>query len=273
MSRVIEAQIITTTHIDSHGERISREEMIALFNRRSPHRAMGDNHNLSKLPIGRSFNDRLEELPDGELAWKVDIEVFDEEAFGQFGGFSIAFTRRHVRLGKGEVVAKLTLNARQFDFDGAVEEVNRSIARRHVVEVVEKVEKADVVTIAIIAIASFIGVEVAGGFFKAIGASLFEAAKKLRRKDTPAAATEVHFHLHLQSERKIPMLLLAVDPECTVDDVSGLSESSVLAAVADLVPLNQLGRAVAVVHPGGNVDLQYATNEGGEIVYRKDGGA
>ena len=234
---------------------------------------MGENHNLSKLPIARSFNDRLEELPDGELAWKVDIEVFDEQAWAQFGGVSIAFTRRHFRLGKSEPVAKLTLNTRQFDFDIAVEEVNRIIARRHVVEVVEKVEKADVVTVAIIAIASFIGVEIAGGFFKAIGASLFEAAKKLRRKDFPAAATEVHFHLHLQPERKIPMLLLAVDPECTVADINELSESAVLASVTDVVPLDGLGRAVAIVRPGGNVELQYATNENGEIVYRRNGDA
>src|SRR4051794_18990301 len=115
MSRIIEGQTITTTHIDSHGERISREEMTTMFNRRLPYRTMGNNHNLAKLPIARSFNDRLEELPDGELAWKVDVEVFDEDAYAQFGGVSIAFTRRHVRLGRGDAVAKLTLNTRQFD--------------------------------------------------------------------------------------------------------------------------------------------------------------
>jgi hypothetical protein len=273
MSRIIEGQIISTTHIDSHGEQISRDEMIAIFSRRSPHRAMGNNHNLSKLPIARSFNDRLEELPDGELAWKVDVEVFDEQAYEQFGGVSIAFTRRHFRLGKSEPVAKLTLNTRQFDFEVAVEEVNRVIARRFVVEVVEKVEKADLVTVAIIAIASFIGVEIAGGFFQAIGASLFEAAKKLRRKDIPAAATEVHFHLHLASERKIPMLLLAVDPGCTVEDIRNLSERDVLASVTKVVSLNGLERAVAIIRPGGKVELQYATNEEGEIVYRRNGDA
>jgi len=273
MSRIIEGQIISTTHVDSHGERITRDEMIAMFSRRSPHRAMGNNHNLSKLPIARSFNDRLEELTDGELAWKVDVEVFDEQAYAQFGGVSIAFTRRHVRLGKTEPVAKLKLNTRQFDFEAAVDEVNRIVARRHVVEVVEKVEKADVVTVAIIAIASFIGLEIAGGFFKAIGASLFEAARKLRRKDSPAAPTEIHFHLHLQPERKIPMLLLAVDAECTVEDIRKLSETAVLAAVEQVVSLDQLERAVAIVRSGGTIELQYATNEAGEIVYRKSGDA
>jgi hypothetical protein len=278
MGRIVEGQIITTTHVDSHGERLSREEIVAMFSRRSPQRAMGNNHNLARLPIARSFNDRLEELPDGELAWKVDVEVFDEDAFAQFGGVSIAFTRRHVRLGKGDVVAKLTLNTRQFDYEAAVDEVNRTVARRHVVEVVEKVEKADVVTVAIIAITSFVGAEIAGGFFKAIGASLFEAAKKLRRKDIPSgaeapSATVVHFHFHLDAERKTPMLLLAVDPECTVEDIRDLTENAVLDTVSNLVPLNRVGRAAAIIRRGGRVELQYATNENGEIIYRKDGNA
>jgi hypothetical protein len=273
MNRIVEGQIISTTHIDAHGERITRDEMIAMFNRRSPHRAMGNNHNLSKLPIARSFNDRIEELPDGELAWKVDVEVFDEEAFAQFGGVSIAFTRRHFRLGTAEPVARLTLNTRQFDFEAAVEQVDRIVGRRHVIEVVEKVEKAEAVTVAIVAIASFIGVEIAGGFFKAIGASLYDAARKLRRKDSPTEPTEVHFHLHLQTERKLPILLLAVDAECTVEDIHNLSERAVVAAVTAVVPLDQLERAVAIVRPGGTIELQYATNGDGHIVYRRNGDA
>src|ERR1051326_7920546 len=100
MSRIIEGQIISTTHNDSHGDESSRDEMIAIFSRRSPHRAMGNNHNLSKLPIARSFNDRLEELPDGELAWKVDVEVFDEQAYEQFGGVG---DRKSTRLNSSHI--------------------------------------------------------------------------------------------------------------------------------------------------------------------------
>lgn len=269
MSRIIEGQIISTTHVDSHGERIAPEEMIAMFHRGSPRRAMGDNHNLSKLPIARSFNDRLEQLPDGELAWKVDIEVFDEQAYATFGGVSIAFTRRHVRLGKTDPVATITLNTRQFDLEDAVDLVNRVVARGHVVELIEKVEKADVVVVAIIAIASFIGLQVAGGFFNALGAALFEAAKKMRRKDSPTAPTEVHFHLYLRPDSKTPTLLLAVEPECTVEDIQQLSEATLLKVLASL-PVNRLERAVAIVRPGGAIELQYATDLEGEIVYRKN---
>jgi hypothetical protein len=67
------------------------------------------------------------------------------------------------------------------------------------------------------------------------------------------------------------MLLLAVDPECTVGDIRALTENAVLDTVSDLVPLNRVGRAVAIVRRGGRVEFQYATNEDGEIVYRKDG--
>jgi hypothetical protein len=235
MNRVIEGQVITTTHVDSHGECISREEMIALFNSRPPNRLMGNNHDLSKSPVCRSFNDRLEEMSDGELAWKADIEVFDEEAFSKFGGFSIGFTRRHVRFGNGIVEAKVTINTRQFDFETAVAEVEQTVKSRsngdgaeglvrspHVVELVERVEKADEITKAIITISTFVSLNMAGGFFKAIGASLFEAAKRLRRKDAPMAPSEIHFHLHLEPERKIPMVLLVIDPACDVTDVRNL---------------------------------------------------
>jgi len=273
MGRIIDGQTITSTHLDSHGERITREEMFALFNNRPARSPMGDNHNLSRLPVCRSFNDRLEELPDGELAWKVDIEVFDEEAFSKFGGFSIGFTRRHIRFGNGDVEAKLTINTRQFDFEQAAQVVRQVVPRPHVFEVVERIEKADAITVAIIAISTYVALEISGGFFKAIGASLFEAAKKLCRKDVPAAPTEIHYHLHLAPKRVLPIVVLAVDPACELSDVRNVTEESIRKAIQNHVPLQELERAVAAIRPGGEIDLQFVTNQDGEIVYRKNGDA
>jgi len=270
MAKIIEGQTIASTHTDSHGERLSRDELFGLFNGRPPSRSMGDNHDLSKLPICRAFNDRLEELPDGELSWKVDIEVFDEEAFSRFGGFSIGFTRRHVRLGRGDVEAKLTVNTRQFDFETVVQEVSRAVRPRHVVEVVERVEKADVIVAAVVGISAFVATGIAAGFFSSIGESLFEAAKKLRRKDAPSAPTNIHFHLHLHPERKLPMVLLAIHPDCTATDVRNVSERMIHTAIERHLPLNQLERAVLKLLPGGALELEFVTNERGEVVYRKN---
>jgi len=275
MARIIEGQIISTTHVDSHGERITRDEMISLFNGRPPSRSLGINHNLTAAPIARAFNDRLEELADGELAWKVDVEIYDEQAAAQFGGFSIAFTRRHRRLGSGPVVAKITINSRQFDFDAIANGIQHVVPPGQTIEVVERVEKADAITLAIIGIVAFAGGQVAEGFFKAIGATIFDAVKKLHRKDEPAAPVEVHFHWHLEPERKLPVVLLAVDPACNVEDVRRVTDASIRTMITQHVSENSLERAVATIRPGGVLDLQFITGENGEVVYRKssDGAA
>jgi hypothetical protein len=81
VGRVITGQIIASTHLDSTGERLTREELQQLFSQIPQEWVGAVVHDLSRPPITRSFNKRLEELPDGELAITLDIEVLDEEAF------------------------------------------------------------------------------------------------------------------------------------------------------------------------------------------------
>jgi hypothetical protein len=102
MGRVITGQIIASTHLDLIGERLTREELQQLFSQIPQEWVSAVGHDLSRPPIIRGFNKRLEELPDGELAITLDIEVLDEEAFREMGGFSIAFTRETIRFGDGE---------------------------------------------------------------------------------------------------------------------------------------------------------------------------
>ena len=74
------------------------------------------------------FNKRLEVQPDGELAMLLDVEVLNEERFREFGGFSISFSRRKVRIGTGdEFPVRVSINPQQFDFDMSVQELTNSL--------------------------------------------------------------------------------------------------------------------------------------------------
>src|SRR6185503_6976701 len=96
MGQILEGQVIVSTHLDRHGERLSKEELEELFSGMRSQRLLNYNHDPRRPPIARAFNSRLEQLPDGEYAIKADIEVLDEELFPKIGGISIAFTRRSV---------------------------------------------------------------------------------------------------------------------------------------------------------------------------------
>ena len=102
MGRIIRNQLITSTHQDLAGEKLSHELVRSLFKQivRNGLRS-GVEHDLSQSPITRMLDARLEELPDGELAIKLDLEVLDERRYRELGGYSISFTRTTRRYGRG----------------------------------------------------------------------------------------------------------------------------------------------------------------------------
>ena len=143
MARTIRGQSIASTHADALGDRITPEILRELFSQLPDESVQTTNHDLSKPPICRGYNKRLERLPDGELALKLDIEVFDEKAFESMGGFSIAFTHLTVRRGEGEPAIRVLLNPTQFDFRGAAGAITRLWPPSVTIDVTERVEKAD----------------------------------------------------------------------------------------------------------------------------------
>jgi hypothetical protein len=273
MGRIITGQTVAGTSLDSHGDRISPDELRYLFEQWGEDIPAGVAHDLSRPPAFRAFNVRIEALPDGELALKVDLEVLNEEEFANFGGFSIGFTRRHVRFGDGAVEAQISVNSRQFDFEAVVSEVQQVITPPHTIEVVERVEKGDLLTTAIVVIGVWAVSHTLKGFFNAAGGSLFEAVRRLRRKDEPGAPTVVQFHLHLHQERPLPVLILVVDPECTAADVRALNEAATLEMLQTHVVASDLQRAVANLAPGGKVELHVVVDRNDNITYKKEEGA
>jgi hypothetical protein len=85
MGRIIRGQVITSTALDSHGDRLSRETIKKLFQQLPEVWFSFRNHDMSAQPVSRGFNKRLKELPSGELAITLDLEVLDEEAFKSTG--------------------------------------------------------------------------------------------------------------------------------------------------------------------------------------------
>lgn len=106
MREIIRGQVIATTGGGPDTDPIPAHVLRQLFDS-LPDESLGwDNHDPSKPPISRAFNKRLETLPNGNLAIKVDVEVLDKTAFDRMGGFSIAFTRTTWQSYPGEPMAR-----------------------------------------------------------------------------------------------------------------------------------------------------------------------
>lgn len=266
MGKIIRGQVITTTELDLDGEQLSEEEITRLYEGLSDDLPMVVRHDMSTEPIARSFNRRLERLPNGDLAIKVDMEIFNEAEFAKFGGMSIGFSRHYYHVGTGEPLAAITLNTRQFDVNAAAADVQSALDGRFAVLVVERVEKAAVLTTAIIAIASFIAGQTFSGFFNAVGAELYALVKKLRRKDEPDQLSEVHFHLHLHESKPTPVVVLSVDPAATVNDVREINERPILNAISTAGGMDNLQRLVGRLHPAGDVEITYIVDSQGRPI-------
>jgi|GEM_PF-5381214 len=262
MLRVVTDQIIASTSLDSHGERLSEAELTSYFEQMAENSVGVSAHDLSQVPAFRSFNKRLLRTPAGDLAIVVDVEVLDEERYSTFGGYSIAFTRRHWRFGRAPSYPRITINTRQFDFDAVGPRLAESLPRTPF-ELVERVEKIDVATLAIIGIAvgGYLVVKVTAaaissvfaGFFEEAGKDLYHAAKRLPRSDQPNGPIEVQFHLHLHEPPRRPAIIISADPRCTENDVAAVGRQQ-LNQLLHGVDTDAFDRITAKLLPGGRLE-------------------
>ncbi|MGH7453536.1 MAG: hypothetical protein ACRENG_19460, partial [bacterium] len=159
MGRIIHDQTIASTHIDSHGEKLTWAELQSFFNQLDVSTPTGVMHDTSRPPAVRFLGKRLTKLPDGELAIKIDYEILDEDTFANMGGFSISFTRLTHRYGSGHPVFCVLINPRQFDFEEASKLIQSCVPSDITFDVAERIEKGDVLTTAIIAVMVFTGLQ------------------------------------------------------------------------------------------------------------------
>ncbi len=266
MTKFIEGQVITSTGVDLDGESLSREEIRHFYEKMSDNFPLVARHDMSTEPFARAFNKRIEELPNGELAIKVDIEIFNEEEFAKFGGMSIGFIRHGYRFGSGDPVAEITLNNKQFDVEACARQIAAQVGCRFPFEVLERVEKTAAITTAIIVIAASVAVQTLGGFFRAFGAELYEIVKRLLRRDRSNAPAEIHYHLHLHSSTRTPVVVLAVDPACTAADLRQLDQGAILTAIQVAGGVQNLQRIAGTIQPGGKVVILHIIDAQGRPI-------
>jgi hypothetical protein len=214
-------------------------------------------HDAARRPFATAFNKRLVERPDGELAIQVDIEVFDENAFSSFGGFSIGLLGSSRRIGEGETFVQVLMNPRQFDLSRYARDLMPLVPSGSVVEVTEYDQKADVPSIAIaviVVLAADAVRETWKGYWNAFGARLLDLTAKAPRKDVGEPA---HLQIHLVAKPKRAKFILQIEPEVTAHDLGRLDLSSLASYFLAMSDLDSIDRVVATIRPGLVLHLEF----------------
>ncbi len=263
MGRIIRGQVIASTELDSHGERLSRDAIETLF-RQLPEISLSfRNHDTSVGPVCRGFNKRLQELPTGELAIVLDLEVLNEGAFETAGGFSIAFTNQTIRFGSDPAV-KVLINPRQLPFEQVADEIGRLLPQGESIDVTERIEKAGVLEAAIIVVA-FVAGGVAKGLFSRVGSELFDYLKK-RRVGSPPVEPTIHLQTTVEVRKRPVVLLLVADPATPPWDLARVDVDAIASQLEALAQRTEVQRAVGIIRPGPTIELRFLVSADGAII-------
>lgn len=174
--RTIHGQVIATSGVDRHGHSISVDELRVLFDQIPDPWIMCDNHDPAKSPTCRSYNKQFVQLDSGDWAICSDIDIYDEVAFEQYGGFSISFTMSCFTMNPDhEPEIEVTVNPRLIPVEEFRDLVRQSTDDLQL-DVCDLFQKSlDVPAIIFLSIASS---AIASGFFGALGTDLYGLLKK-----------------------------------------------------------------------------------------------
>jgi len=212
---------------------------------------LGVQHDVSQRPAVKFLGKHLVRLGGGELTITVDLEVLDEEALAEMGGFSISFTNLTHRYGAGEPTIRILVNPLQFDFSeacGVVTECHPADCY----DVTELIQKAELLATAVIVV-GFVGMTVAAGFLDAVGADLYQALRKLRRKDEPSGPTVIQFHLDVRVGSGESRLILVAPPDVPPTGLQRISGASFAQIIDELPADPPPDRIVVTVLPDGRL--------------------
>lgn len=182
-TRKIQGQIIASTTLDSQGEKISKENLKELFKQMPSSSVINQEHDLTLPPVAQIYNKQFVKIDSSEYAIKADVDIWDEEAFAASGGFSISYVIKTTKTGpkeSGDI--RIFFNGLQI----SSEEINSLLISDDAVQfdALEMRQKSAIlvaVTGATLTITVFIGLSIAGGFFKSMGGDLYSKFKnKLR---------------------------------------------------------------------------------------------
>ncbi len=264
MRRIIRGQVIASTALDSHGERLSREAIETLFQQLPEVSFSFRNHDTSVQPVSRGFNKRLQELPSGELAIALDLEVLNEEAFKSTGGYSIAFTGRTIQFGSDPAV-RVLVNPRQFPFEEIAEDIAQLLPPDESIDVTERIEKTGILETAAIIVILFVAGEIAKGFFSKVGSELFDYLKK-RCTGNPPTEPRIHLQTTIEIRNSPVVLLLVADPTTPPGHLAKIDVETITAQVELLAGAVDIRRGVGVIRPGPTVEMSFVVGADGVII-------
>jgi hypothetical protein len=190
--KTIKGQIIASTEIDRHGEKLTKEQLKNLYDQIPEEKITGQHHDSTKKPIGKSYNKRFVTLDNGEYAIKTDIDIYDEEAFQNHGGMSISYLGQRITLDpnkKPDIEVYFNpLGYKTDDIKSFIEITNDDI------QIDGRELKQKAVEPSVIMILKFASISIAAGFFGKMGSDLYDSLKnkmkklanqrKLEKKDT-----------------------------------------------------------------------------------------
>ena len=249
--RIVRDQTLASTHTDRSGEKIPRTALRKLCDQLGSDTISGVMHDISRSPIVRILSSRLEELPDGELAIKIDYEILDEQAYAGMGGFSISFLRGVFRSGSGEPMFRVLVNPDQFDVEGVVKSLRDLISSQITFDVVERVEKALGVPEAILIVSLWVGGEILKGFLAGVGADLLKRLKLLPRRDDITGTRQIQIAFHDPDDTTHPNVIL-----CIPNNIESAAIEKVDVQTIDSIRGESKGcRIICMLEPGGSIKI------------------
>jgi hypothetical protein len=114
--KTLKAQRIASTYVDLHGEQRSPEQLKRLFDSIPGESFMWSQHNVGSKPVARGYNKQFLALDDGHCAIALDLDVMDEDAFSEMGGYSISYIdREYSPVGEGDPDLRILVNPREYE--------------------------------------------------------------------------------------------------------------------------------------------------------------
>ncbi len=195
--RTIKEQIVASTNYDLHGDKLGREQLLNLFDQMPDEQILNRHHDLSKPPIGKLYNKQFKSLNNGEYAIIADIDIYDEQAFSEYGGFSISYTGNRTTLNPDRLPEVDVLYNPLFWDANTLHPLLTLSNESLQIDLVELKQKQleEIVTLII----RFAALSAAAGFFGKFGADIYDALKtrlrNIAERQKIEKNTDILFHV------------------------------------------------------------------------------
>lgn len=250
MARIIKGQIVASTALDAHGERLTVAELARFASEMPSSRLLNVNHELTRPPVARAFNNRLDELPDGTAVIRCDVEVLDEAQVADLTGMSISFHRQPDTPSAEVMVSFNPKFVERARLERLV--ADDDLAER--VTLAERSERALIPTLLVIYVI------VAKGFWNEAGADLYRLCKRLAQNAFADRGGELV--LWIKAEEGCPEILVRL-PTDLVDSVVPIDVQVLAGEAQALAPGNSIIKIVAAMTPGGTARIEFAVDDRG----------